>query len=90
MSTVVLHPAGETHSDVFDADGGRCFTNEIGTNCYGAAFRLKRSSDGTWRETVIYRFRGPSGGPAGPVFGEAGNLFGTAPGGAFGLAGCFG
>ncbi|HKF55489.1 MAG TPA: AraC family transcriptional regulator [Blastocatellia bacterium] len=24
-STVVLHPAGETHSDVFDADGGRCF-----------------------------------------------------------------
>ncbi len=70
-------------------DGGRCRTDETGTYCYGAAFRLKQSSAGTWSEKVLYRFDGTTGSPAGPVLDQAGNIYGTAPGGAFGFGAVF-
>jgi len=69
-------------------DGGHCTTGETGTNCYGGAFRLD-VQNGSWAEDVIYRFKGPSGSPAGPVLDNAGNLYGTAPGGAYGCGGVF-
>ncbi len=54
--------------------GGHCTTDETGTDCNGAAFRLKKSSQRGWSEKVIYRFRGVTGAPAGPVLDTAGNL----------------
>lgn len=68
--------------------GGHCTTDQTGTYCYGGAFSLK-SRNGAWTEDVIYRFRGPSGDPAGPVLDGAGNLYGTAPGGEYGCGGVF-
>jgi uncharacterized repeat protein (TIGR03803 family) len=75
----------------FAYGGGKCKTDQTGTYCYGAAFRLKQPSHGgsAWSETIIYRFGGPSGSPAGPIFDPGGNLYGTAPGGAYGLGGVF-
>jgi hypothetical protein len=71
--------------------GGHCRTDETGTYCYGAAFRLKKPSPGrsAWSERIIYRFKGPSGAPAGAIFDAGGNLYGTAPGGAYGFGGVF-
>lgn len=70
-------------------DGGRCRTDETGTYCFGAAFRLKESSGGAWGERVLYRFDGTTGSPAGPVLDHAGNIYGTAPGGAYGFGAVF-
>jgi uncharacterized repeat protein (TIGR03803 family) len=68
--------------------GGHCTTDETGTYCYGGAFSLK-SQGSNWAESVIYRFKGQSGDPAGPVMDSAGRLYGTAPGGAYGCGGVF-
>ena len=68
----------------FAYSGGHCTTDETGTYCYGGAFSLKGGS-----ESVIYRFKGQSGDPAGPVMDSAGHLYGTAPGGAYGCGGVF-
>jgi uncharacterized repeat protein (TIGR03803 family) len=86
---LVFDRAGNLYGMAYD--GGHCFTDETGTYCYGGAFRLKRpaSPEGTWNEKVIYRFRGPSGSPASAIFDKAGNLYGTAPGGAYGFGGVF-
>ena len=75
----------------FAYDGGKCKTDETGTYCYGAAFLLKKPAHGktAWSEKIIYRFEGPSGAPAGPIFDASGNLYGTAPGGAYGYGGVF-
>ncbi len=61
--------------------GGHCTTDETGTYCNGGAFSLTPQNGG-WSEAVIYRFRGATGDPAGPVLDSAGHLYGTAPGGA--------
>jgi uncharacterized repeat protein (TIGR03803 family) len=68
--------------------GGYCQTNQTGTYCYGGAFSLTLQG-GAWTENVIYRFKGQSGDPAGPVLDGAGRLYGTAPGGAYGCGGVF-
>ena len=68
--------------------GGHCTTDQTGTYCYGGAFALK-PQNGAWSESVIYRFKGQSGDPAGPALDSAGNLYGTAPGGAYGCGGVF-
>jgi uncharacterized repeat protein (TIGR03803 family) len=69
--------------------GGHCRTDETGTDCYGAAFRLRQSSGGGWSEKVLYRFDGTTGSPASPVLDRAGNIYGTAPGGAYGFGAVF-
>jgi len=59
-------------------------TGDPGTGC-GTAFKLTHHSDGTWTETVLYRFQGNGNGGsdgAGPyggamVFGPSGSLLGT-------------
>lgn len=68
--------------------GGHCVSNETGTYCYGGAFSLASRND-PWSESVIYRFKGHSGDPAGPVLDSADRLYGTAPGGAYGCGGVF-
>jgi uncharacterized repeat protein (TIGR03803 family) len=73
-------------------DGGRCFTDETGTDCDGGAFELKKSGSGAWSENVIYRFegRGASNRPAGALTDGQGNLYGRLlAGGAFGYGGIF-
>jgi uncharacterized repeat protein (TIGR03803 family) len=46
----------------------------------GTVFKLKPNSDGTWTESVLYRFRGGSDGASpygGLIFDLGGNLYGT-------------
>jgi len=62
-------------------------TSDGGTGCAcGVIFKLARNANGTWTETVPYRFPGaPKGGFAynGMVAGSAGNFYGaTTHGGA--------
>jgi uncharacterized repeat protein (TIGR03803 family) len=94
------NPSGSGNGDlawpnglVFDAagnlyglaySGGHCTTDQTGTYCNGGGFSLT-SQGGNWTENVIYRFKGQTGDPAGPVLDSAGRLYGTAPGG---TAGC--
>ena len=51
----------------------------------GTVFKLKPNTSGTWTEQVLYSFQGESDGgfpQSGVVIDTAGNLYGTAPGGA--------
>jgi uncharacterized repeat protein (TIGR03803 family) len=84
-NSLVFDKAGNLYGMAYD--GGYCYTDETGTYCYGAAFKLKKPSRfrGGWSEKVIYRFDGPSGAPASAIFDKAGNLYGTAGWGAFGF-----
>jgi len=74
---------------IFDAAGNLYGTTQEGglIQCgydggCGTVFELTRQADGSWKETVLYRFTGrDAGGPAaGLVFDGAGNLYGTATG----------
>ena len=49
----------------------------------GVVFKLTPNADGSWRESVLYRFRGTRAGnpQATLIFDAAGNLYGTAAGG---------
>ena len=84
-NAVVFGPDGSLYGTAYD--GGHCFTDETGTSCYGGAFVLKKppAPGGAWSERVLYRFSGPSGGPASAVLDKAGNLYGTAQWGAYGF-----
>ena len=64
-------------------EGGNCKTDETGTSCGGAAFKLV-GSGGKWSESIIFRFTGPYFPFAGPVFDAAGNIYGGGPGGLYG------
>jgi uncharacterized repeat protein (TIGR03803 family) len=83
---LVFDNAGNLYG--FAYSGGHCTTDETGTYCYGGAFSLT-SQDSAWAEKVIYRFKGTSGAPAGPLLDSSGRLYGTAPGGAYGCGGVF-
>ena len=85
---------------VFDSIGNLYGTTYHGGNwpsCFGygcgTVYELSPNSDGTWAETVLYRFGGDTDGywPASSlVFDNAGNLYGTTQlGGAFGLGTIF-
>jgi uncharacterized repeat protein (TIGR03803 family) len=48
----------------------------------GVVYRLSRTPDGTWSETVLHRFSGPDGaGPEGVSFNSSGDIYGAAGGG---------
>ena len=53
-----------------------------GAHNFGTVFKLTPNADGSWTESVLYRFRGnPASTPfAGLIFDAAGNLYGTASG----------
>lgn len=77
ISTLVSDKAGNLYGT----------TSDGGTGCAcGVIFKLARNANGTWTETVPYRFPGaPKGGFAynGMVAGSAGNFYGaTTHGGA--------
>lgn len=71
--------------------GGHCQTDETGTYCYGGAWELAKPSAAgdAWKEQVIHIFGGPTGGPAGPIFDQAGNLYGTVVWGKYGFGEVF-
>ncbi len=73
----------------FAYSGGNCQTDETGTYCGGALFKL-HPSGGTWTESVIFRFTGPYYPFAGPLFDVFGNIYGAGPGGAYGAGAVFG
>ncbi len=76
---------------VFDQAGNLYGTTLYGggsTSCYmvhkivgcGVVFKLAPNADGTWNESVLYRFTGGADGAfpeAGVIFDVAGNLYGT-------------
>lgn len=65
--------------------GGGRGTDSCGHFGCGTVFKLTPTPDGSWTETVLYRFNGPPDieNPGGTlVFDAAGNLYGTGSGGA--------
>jgi uncharacterized repeat protein (TIGR03803 family) len=64
----------------YDSAGNLYGTTKLGGDTKGTAFELKRNSDGTWAESVIYVFSGTGSGyypMAGLTLDSAGNLYGT-------------
>jgi uncharacterized repeat protein (TIGR03803 family) len=82
----LVFSAGDLYG--FAYSGGHCTTDQTGTYCNGGAFSLT-PQNGAWSESVLYRFKGQTGAPAGPAFDSAGRLYGTAPGGAEGCGEVF-
>lgn len=85
---------GPSDGLVFDAAGNLYGTTELGggtANCEGygcgTVFKLHPKSDGSWHESVLYRFSGGADGSlpfAQVIFGAGGNLYSTTnEGGAF-------
>ena len=67
---------------IFDKAGNLYGTTEaLGTGGAGDVFQLKRNSNGTWTENILYMFSGLGPDGASPastlVFDGAGNLYGT-------------
>jgi uncharacterized repeat protein (TIGR03803 family) len=83
---IVFDPAGDLYGMAYG--GGHCVTDETGTYCYGAVYKLAAPAHpaAAWTETILYTFRHeiPSGNPAGPILGSDGQLYGTAGWGEFG------
>lgn len=91
----VLHNFTNDHRDgyspqgtlVFDAEGnlyGTTFLGGTSSQGGGTVFKLTPSSDGSWKETVLYSFKSGRDGASpysGVVFDKAGNLYGTTVGG---------
>jgi uncharacterized repeat protein (TIGR03803 family) len=72
---------GPVGSLIADATGNLYgVTNGGGTRGTGTAYRLSRTSGGTWRQTLLWSFGGAGDGDypnAGLVFDKSGNLYGT-------------
>ena len=70
------------------SQGGTNICSDIGC---GTIFRLRRGSDGRWKETILYDFNPGASGSfpgAGVVMDKAGNLYGTAAYGGSSQCGC--
>ena len=75
-SSLIFDSAGNLYGTTPGGGGGSC--------ACGTVFELSPSSNGTWSETVLYRFQGGSDGSlpsSGLIFDKAGNLYGTTVGG---------
>jgi uncharacterized repeat protein (TIGR03803 family) len=82
-SGLIADAAGNLYGTTFN--GGSCASLQKGC---GTVFELSPSGGGAWTETVIHEFAGSGGNdgelPTGNlIFDSAGNLYGTASGGAF-------
>ena len=79
----------DRHGNLFGMayGGGYCHTDETGTYCYGAVYKLTApaGSGHPWTEHVLYRFYGPSGAPQSAIFDKSGNLYGSAVWGKYGF-----
>ncbi len=65
---------------ILDGAGNLYGTADGGVTGYGVVFRLTPGSDGHWKETILYNFKGSANGiqpSAGVVMDKAGNLYGT-------------
>src|ERR1022692_4730194 len=90
----VLHSFNGSASDgaiplasvIFDAVGNLYGTTSGGDHSNGNVFELTPNADGSWTESVLHSFDGYDGSSpqAGLIFDAAGNLYGTAGGGAYG------
>jgi uncharacterized repeat protein (TIGR03803 family) len=68
---------------VFDSSGNLYGTAQ-GGDASGVVFELSPTQDGSWKNTILYRFAGGEDGAdpaAGLIFDNAGNLYGTTQGG---------
>jgi len=73
-----------------DRVGNLYGTTETGNCCGGVVYKLTPRSNGKWKETIIYAFKGGASGNqpyAGVVMDKSGNLYGTTDGGGGGC-GC--
>jgi uncharacterized repeat protein (TIGR03803 family) len=90
----VLHNFPAYSGDGYDPDGGLTLdqkgnvygtTSQGGSLGNGTVFELSRGADGRWKETILYdfpaAFHNGGGADAGVIFDQAGNLYGTTPGG---------
>jgi uncharacterized repeat protein (TIGR03803 family) len=77
---------------VLDSAGNVYGTTQIGGPAgYGIVFKLARTANGGWKETILHSFADDSNGgyvAAGVVFDPAGNLYGTTGGGGDPNCGC--
>jgi hypothetical protein len=74
---------------IFDKGGNLYGTSNGGANRWGAIFKMKPGSNGTWSESVLFSFNDTDGSaPEGAlVFDRKGNLYSTTWGGGAGRAG---
>ena len=79
------HPYGGV---ILDSSGNLYGTTQGHNSSFGTVYKLTPSAQGTWTETILYRFQGGSDGAipyGGLVMDGSGNLDGTAPfGGQYG------
>ena len=81
---LIFDAAGNLYGTTVEG-GGICDRNQV--PC-GTVFKLSPNSDGSWKESILYRFKGGSDGAgpyAGLIFDGAGNLYGTTLGTVFRL-----
>ena len=74
---VIFDEAGNLYGTTWDGGGTGC--SEFNQGC-GVVFKLAPNPDGTWTESVLYRFTGGADGAnpsGGVIFDAAGNLYGT-------------
>jgi uncharacterized repeat protein (TIGR03803 family) len=76
LAGLTFDEAGNLYGTTSEGGGA----TECNGNGCGTVFELKPNSDGSWTESVLYRFTGGADGGqpvAGVIFDTAGNLFGT-------------
>jgi uncharacterized repeat protein (TIGR03803 family) len=74
-ASLIMDSAGNLYGTTFYGNSGPC----LGGEC-GVVFELMPNADGTWTESVLYRFKGGKDGgnpETDLIFDQAGNLYGT-------------